>query len=359
MVPYLGGLDHPLQLAHAGDASKRLFVVEQPGVIRVVRDGKLLKRPFLDIRDRVKYGGEMGLLGLAFHPRFKENGRFFVDYVSKRGGLHTVIAEFSAPKGADAADPGNEFNLMMINQPYGNHKGGQLAFGPDGFLYIAMGDGGSGDDPHNNGQRLDTWLGKILRIDVDQRYSGRAYGIPADNPFPAGLQDGEGGLMEIYAWGLRNPWRFSFDPVTGLLYAGDVGQDHWEEIDVVEKGKNYGWRVMEGSHCTPGVRLDCSNEGYAPPILDYGHKEGICVIGGFVYRGHEVPALCGTYVFGDYGNGRVWGLLYDPAAKQVLRRRLIAASGRHISSFGVDEDRELYLVDLDGEVLKFAPKTAR
>ncbi len=329
VVPVVRGLDSPTHVANAGDGSGRLFVVEQRGVIRVVKGGKLLPRPFLDIRKRVKSGGELGLLSVAFHPGYRKNGRLFVNYTSGKGGLHTVVSEFKASGGA--ADPASERVVFTVPQPYSNHNGGQNAFGPDGLLYVGMGDGGSGDDPHDNGQRQDTLLGKMLRVDVD---SGRP---------------------EVFARGLRNPWRFSFDPVAGRLLAGDVGQDHWEEIDVVEEGGNYGWRVMEGSRCNPGIARDCDKTGFIPPVHDYGREDGVSVTGGFVYRGAAVPELCGTYVFGDFGSGRIWGLRLDASGKKSAHR-LINDSGMMISSFGVDEDHELYAADIRGALYRLGPK---
>jgi glucose/arabinose dehydrogenase len=320
------GLRHPTHIANAGDGSGRLFVVEQAGRVLVLRNGKLQKEPFLDIRERVASGGEKGLLSIAFHPEFKTNGRFFVNYTSDRGGLHTVVSEFK---------DGAEKILLMVKQPYSNHNGGQLAFGPDGLLYAGMGDGGSGDDPGNRAQNPAELLGKMLRLDVDA-------------PLP-----------QIYASGLRNPWRFSFDPVTGLLYAGDVGQDHWEEIDVVERGKNYGWRVMEGFHCNPGVEDPCDPKKYAPPIHEYPRTDGISVTGGFVYRGKAVLALCGAYVFGDYGEGTVWALRYDPKAKKAGAAVKISDSGAALSSFGVDENWEIYAADHSGgRVLRLVPTSS-
>ena len=298
------GLRAPVGLVNAADGSKRLFVLEQAGIIRVLKDGKIEKEPFLDIRGRVKSGGELGLLGLAFHP--KDPARYFVDYTSAEKGLHTVISEFGA---------GSEKVLLTIAQPYRNHNGGQLAFGPDGLLYIGMGDGGSGNDPHNHAQDPKSLLGKILTLDVG----------PSDKPNPP----------KVYALGLRNPWRFSFDPVTKRLYCADVGQDRYEEIDLIERGGNYGWRVMEGRHCNEEVdeRGACDSSKYKAPIWEYGRDQGISVTGGFVYRGSAIPELCGAYVFGDYGSGTIWALRLDEAG-QVKLHRQISDSGLNLSSFG-------------------------
>jgi len=345
------GLAEPLGLVHAGDGSGRIFIVEQPGMIRIFKKGRLSEKPFLDIRNRVTSGGEKGLLGLAFHPKFSENHRLFVNYTSPTGGLHTVISEFKIGDHPDEADPKSERILLTIPQPYSNHNGGNIVFGPDNYLYIGMGDGGSGNDPHGNGQNLLTLLGKMLRIDVDKKEKDKAYGIPSDNPFV-----GQKNVApEIWVYGLRNPWRYSFDPVTGLLYLGDVGQVDREEVDVVRRGKNYGWNIMEGTICTPGVNPNCNKSGLELPILDYPRSEGISVIGGYVYRGRSIPNLCGAYVYGDYGSGRIWALRYD--GRSVTDHRLLLESHRSISSFGEDEQHELYLVDHDGEVLKIIPTT--
>jgi glucose/arabinose dehydrogenase len=346
-----GELTEPLGLFHAGDGSGRIFIVEQPGTVRILKNGKVLKKPFLDIRDRVTSGGEKGLLGLAFHPNFLKNRRFFVNYTSPTGSLHTVISEFKSGDNPEEADPKSERILLTISQPYANHKGGNIVFGPDGYLYIGMGDGGSGNDPHGNGQNLSTLLGKMLRIDVNTQEKKKAYGVPRDNPFISQ----KNAAWEIWAYGLRNPWRFSFDPVTGLLYAGDVGQNAREEIDVIRRGKNYGWNIMEGTICTPGVNPSCNKSGLELPIYDYPRTEGIAVIGGYVYRGRSIPDLCGAYVYGDYGNGRIWALRYN--GESVTDHAVLIESRRSISSFGEDEQHELYVVDHGGEVLKIIPES--
>jgi len=349
LQPFVRRFVAPVALAHAGDGSGRLFVVEQAGVVRVIRQGQVLDAPFLDIRNRVASGGEKGLLGLTFHPKFAENYRFYLNYTASGGGLRTVISEWRTDVAANRVVPESERVLLTIRQPYANHNGGQIAFGPDGYLYIGMGDGGSRNDPHNNAQNLSSLLGKMLRIDVDVASDTTPYGIPPDNPF---LKT-PGAAPEIWAYGLRNPWRFSFDRVSGLLYAGDVGQGAREEIAVIRRGENHGWRRMEGTICTPGVRNDCDTRGTTPPILDYPHSEGSVVIGGYVYRGREIPSLTGRYVYGDFGNGKIWTLRYDGTA--VRERHLLLATGRKISSFGEDEAGELYVVDHGGEVLKIVP----
>jgi glucose/arabinose dehydrogenase len=350
LVSALSGFRMPIGVYHAGDGSGRLFIVEQRGTIQVRKPGQNASKTFLDIRDRVTSGGELGLLGLAFHPNFAENGRFFVNYTARTGGLHTVISEFRVNDHPDEADGRIERILMTIPQPYSNHNGGEIAFGPDGYLYIATGDGGAGNDPHDNGQSLSTLLGKILRIDVDRSNGNVPYGVPPDNPFVKK----KGATPEIWAYGLRNPWRFTFDPVTNWLYAGDVGQNAREEIDVIRKGRNYGWNVMEGTICTPGVNPKCKPKGFEPPIIDYPRSEGTTVIGGRVYRGRAIPALCGVYLYGDFGNGRVWGLRYDGST--VIEQQKLLETDRSISAFGEDEQRELYVVDYgSGEILKVVP----
>lgn len=342
------GIPNPLFLTHAGDGSKNLYVVSQNGVITILQEKKILEKPFLNIKKKVRAGGEMGLLGLAFHPEFKKNKRFFVNYTSSRGGLHTVISEFHAASDA-MADAQTEKIILKIAQPYPNHNGGDIVFGPDGYLYIGMGDGGAANDPQNRAQNLGELLGKFLRINVNKTEGALPYGIPPDNPFV----NVKSARPEIWAYGMRNPWRFSFDRATGKLFAGDVGQDDREEIDIVEGGKNYGWRIMEGIICTPGVNADCDKSGLEPPLMDYGRKDGFCVTGGYVYRGKQMPKLCGVYIYGDYGTGNIWGLRTD--GKKITKHKLlIKSSGLNISSFGEDEDGELYVVDLNGVIAKIA-----
>jgi glucose/arabinose dehydrogenase len=331
LTPVFTGLDDPVFLTHAGD--ERLFILEQAGRIRVARDGRLAERPFLEIRTLVRSGGERGLLGLAFHPAYARNGRFFVNYTRRPDGA-TVVAEYRVSADPNVAATEARI-LLVIPQPYSNHNGGMVAFGRDGFLYIGMGDGGSAGDPQNRAQNLQDLLGKMLRIDVDR---GRPYGIPADNPFAAG-----GGRPEIFAWGLRNPWRFSFDRQGDDLWAGDVGQNAWEEVDVVRRGGNYGWPIMEGAHCYRPA-ASCERQGLEPPVAEYRNGGGRCSItGGYVYRGRQAPALAGTYLYGDYCSGEIFG--YAGGAS-----RRLAATRLAIASFGEDRDGEVYVVDLGGSV---------
>jgi glucose/arabinose dehydrogenase len=343
------GLKNPVHITNAGDGSGRLFVVEQAGVIRIIDQGRLLPQPFLDIRERVNSGGEKGLLSVAFHPRYKDNGLFYVDYTTQQKGLHTIIAEFKR-RSDNEADPASERLLLKIKQPYANHNGGQLAFGPDGYLYIGMGDGGLANDPFGNGQNTQTLLGALLRIDVDRRDGTRAYAIPPDNPFVGKPKHRE----EIWAFGLRNPWRFAFDASGGLLYLADVGQDEYEEIDIIRKGRNYGWNIMEGPSCTPGVSANCNKSGLELPIFSYPHPDGFSITGGFVYRGKAIPELCGVYVYGDYVAQRIWGLRYN--GSKVTQQRLLLKTRHAISSFGEDQAHELYLADHGhGKVMKIVP----
>jgi glucose/arabinose dehydrogenase len=339
--PVAEGLSAPLLVTSPDDATGRLFVVEQTGTIRVLDGGRLLPEPFLDIRDRLVSGGEQGLLGLAFHPAFAANGRLFVDYTDLDGD--TVVSEFRV-SGSDAerADAASERVLLRIDQPFANHNGGNLVFGPDGYLYVGTGDGGSAGDPFGNGQRLDTLLGKLLRIDVDEEGGGAEYAIPPDNPFVGR----EGARPEIWAYGLRNPWRFTFDRETGDLWIGDVGQGAWEEIDRLgpdEAGANLGWNVMEGAACF-SPSSGCDGSGITPPVAVYGHDEGCSVTGGFVYRGSRWPELEGAYLFADYCSGTIWGL--DAARPE--HPSVLLQTGRTISSFGQDASGELYVTDLGG-----------
>lgn len=341
----VSGLNAPEGLVNAGDGSGRLFILQQAGSIVIFKDGAVVPTPFLDITAKVDCCGERGLLGMAFHPKFVDNGFFYVDYTERTNNkLFTVIARYSVlPSDPNQADPNSEVRLLTIEQPYQNHKGGQLQFGQDSYLYIGMGDGGSQGDPLGNGQSLQTLLGKILRIDVDNT---QPYAIPADNPYANG-----GGLWEIWAYGFRNPWRFSFDRLTGDMYIGDVGQDAWEEVDFLPAGspggENFGWSYYEGMHAYRGSPP--AGVEVAMPVAEYNHELGNAVIGGYVYRGQNLPAWWGVYVYGDYGSGRIWGLLH--LADGSWQNAQLFDTSFSISSFGIDEDGEMYLVDDRGSIL--------
>lgn len=324
-------------------------MVEQGGRIRVVRGGQLQAAPFLDISGRLSSGGERGLLGLAFHPQFAANRRLFVNYTNPRGDTH--VAEYRAAS-PDEADPGSERVLLAVAQPFANHNGGGLAFDAAGRLLVALGDGGSGGDPLGNGQRLDSLLGKILRVDVD---SATPYAVPADNPF----RGAAGAAPEVWAYGLRNPFRIAVDRATGDLYIGDVGQGRVEEIDVGlasrRGGENYGWNVTEGSQCYQPAS-GCDRTGLTPPVYEYTHAEGCSVTGGVVYRGCRMPDLAGTYFFGDFCSGLVRS--FRLANGQATDVRDWTAGLRGVDSptaFGLDADGEVHVVDFDGEVYRLEP----
>lgn len=343
-----GGLQRPLYLTHAFD--ERLFVVEQAGKIRIISDGALLPEPFLDISGRVSTAAnEQGLLSVAFPPDYPENGRFYVDYTDVNGD--TVVSAFQV-SAADPhrADPNSEQILLTVDQPYGNHNGGLLKFGPDGYLYVGLGDGGSADDPLGNGQNPATLLGTILRLDVSATADG--YAVPADNPFV----DDESRAAEIWAWGLRNPWRFTFDRQTGDLYIADVGQNMWEEVNVEAAaspgGRNYGWNIMEAGHCF--LQEGCDTEGLVLPIFEYDHSQGCSVTGGYVYRGQQFPELNGNYFLADYCLGTIWRLF--PTASGEWSSAVVLQSNRIISSFGEDVNGELYVISHgDGAVYQVQP----
>jgi glucose/arabinose dehydrogenase len=344
LVRKIGGLSSPVHLTHAGDRSGRLFVVEQRGRIRIIKDGALLPEPFLDITGRVSCCGERGLLSAAFGPHFGEIGDFYVDYTDLNGD--TTISRFSAlPAGSDTANPASEQVVLKIPQPFSNHNGGQLAFGPDGYLYVGTGDGGSGGDPQNNAQNAASLLGKILRIDVQSGVD--PYLVPSSNPFVGNPAY----RPEIWALGLRNPWRFSFDRVTRDLWIGDVGQSAWEEVDFQPAssrgGANYGWRVMEGNHCyNPAT---CSTAGLVLPVAEYPHSGGDCsVTGGFRYRGLSYAGLYGIYFYADYCTGRLRGLR---ATVPGWESHEFLLPGFSVSTFGEDEAGELYLADYGGGAL--------
>jgi uncharacterized repeat protein (TIGR03806 family) len=343
--------ERPLQITQAGDGTKRIFVVTQKGVIYVFphrADATEQEcKVFLDwskVAQLVE--NEEGMMGVAFHPKFKENGLFYV-YYTKRP-LQSVLAKFRVRKDdPDRADADSFKILLNFPQPYWNHNGGSLEFGPDGFLYLGLGDGGSGNDPHRNGQNLKTFLGKILRIDVDRKDPGLNYAIPHDNPF---ADRGEGVKKEIWAYGVRNIWRLSFDRLTGTLWAGDVGQNKYEEVDVIVKGGNYGWNLKEGFHDFR-PNLARGDEKLIDPIIDYGRSIGQCVIGGVVYRGRALPELYGAYLYSDYNTGHVWALRYD--GRKMTDNLEIVRAKRQISSFGQDDANEVYFTCFDGYIYKF------
>jgi glucose/arabinose dehydrogenase len=334
--PIINGLTRPVDLQSAFDGSGRLFIIEKYGAIRIFKDGQLYEQPFLNIDDRVNdYSNEMGLLGLAFHPNFEQNGYFYVNYTGEGG--HTRISRFTAS--GDAADPNSEQVLMVVDQPFPNHNGGAVAFGPDGYLYLGLGDGGAGGDPLKNGQNTESLLGKILRIDVN---NGDPYSIPADNPFG----------NEVWAYGLRNPWRISFDRVTGDLWIGDVGQNAYEEISYLPSGApggaNFGWSIMEASYGYDGE----PQPGLLLPAAEYTHDFGCSVTGGYVYRG-AMPEWNGIYLYGDYCSGTVWGVILSDGQWQS---QVMFEPDLRITSFGEDEAGELYLVSDTGSVYILARK---
>ena len=333
------GLNRPVDVQSAFDGSGRLFIIEKNGAIRIYENGQLLEQPFLDIEERVNDdGNEMGLLGLAFHPNYERNGYFYVNYTGRGGD--TFISRLQA--GGNIADAGSESILMKVKQPYSNHNGGAVVFGPDGYLYLSLGDGGLAGDPHKNGQDTTSLLGKILRIDVN---SGDPYTIPSDNPFG----------NEVWAYGLRNPWRISFDRSSGDLWIGDVGQGDWEEVDYLPAGSrggaNFGWSIMEGNHGYDGQ----VQPGLLLPVAEYGHADtlgGCSVTGGYVYRG-GMPEWNGIYLYGDYCKGHVWGLLRSDGQWQS---QLLFEAGMTITSFGQDESGEIYLAGDMGGVYRLAKK---
>jgi uncharacterized repeat protein (TIGR01451 family) len=335
----VAGFDNPVHITHAGDGSQRLFVVEQEGRIRIVKSQTLLSTAFLDISSRVSCCGERGLLSVAFPPNYANKGHFYVNYTNNDG--NTVIARYRVTSDPDVANLNSEEILLTIEQPFANHNGGQIAFGPDGYLYIGMGDGGSNGDPQGNGQRPETLLGKLLRIDVESGVT--PYAVPSNNPFvQSRFYRGE-----IWALGLRNPWRFSFDRQTGDLYLGDVGQGSYEEINFQSRasfgGENYGWNIMEGKHCFNSD--SCNQTGLVLPIVEYRHSEGCSVTGGVVYRGQQYPRLQGLYLYGDYCSGTIWGL---KGTSTAVQQGLLLDSGYSISTFGEDEAGETYVADHGG-----------
>ncbi len=343
--PFLPSFAFPIELVHAHDITNRFFVVQQRGIIYVFENTPDVntRKVFLDISDRVSQSGsETGLLGLAFHPNYRDSGYFYVNYTSSSSGsLRSYIARYTVSStNPDSALHESEKILLTVDQPYSNHNGGKVAFGPDGYLYIGFGDGGSGNDPQNRAQDRTSILGKILRINVDSTETGLNYAIPSTNPY---YHNNLGYREEIYAYGIRNPWKFSFDPATGNLWLGDVGQDTREEVDIVINGGNYGWRLMEGLICNPVVNPTCQDTaGFLPPVWDYPHNgESASITGGYVYRGSAIPSLYGKYIFGDYVTGETWALTYDgihPASVALL-----SAESYLISTFGIDTSENIYL----------------
>jgi glucose/arabinose dehydrogenase len=336
LQPVVTGIDRPVAITNAGDGSGRLFITLRPGFVVVMGSQGLNSTPFLDISALTTTDVERGLLSIAFHPNYRTNGFFYVNYTNLNGD--TVIARYHVSANPDAADPGSAAILLTIPQPFANHNGGQLQFGPDGYLYIGIGDGGSGGDPQNNAQNLGTLLGKMLRIDVDSSFP---YAVPADNPFLTT----SGARPEIWAYGLRNPWRFSFDRDTGDLFIGDVGQDSFEEVDFQTAGsaggQNYGWRLMEGTHCF-NPASNCNNGSLTLPVIEYPHAAGDCSIsGGYRYRGTASPDLSGIYFYGDFCTGKIWGA--TEITPGVFTSELISDTGLSITSFGEDEEGELYV----------------
>lgn len=356
LVTVAQGLINPLFVTAPPGDNARLFVVEQGGRIRIVKNGQLLAQPFLDISTGISAGGERGLLGLAFSPSFGTDRRFYVSYTDPNGDSRVVRYQASASN-PDVADVATAQPLLFQAQPFANHNGGQVSFGPDGFLYVSLGDGGSGGDPQNNGQQLGTMLGKLLRIDVSG--TGTSYAIPADNPF----RTTAGARPEIWAYGLRNAWRFSFDRQTGDLYVADVGQNEIEEVNVspatsgrnAGRGLNYGWRVMEGTRCF-NPPSGCNQQGLTLPALEYTHAEGCSVTGGYVYRGQAIADLRGTYFYADFCNG--WVRSFRWSGGQVTDRQdwtSLRPNGEQVSSFGEDAAGELYLTTFAGRVYRIEP----
>ena len=348
LLEIVTGLSSPLYLtAPPGDAA-RLFIVEQTGAIRIIKDGVLLTDPFLDLSSRISTGGERGLLGLAFYPDYATSGRFIVHFTDLAG--NTSVSRFQVSSNPDVADPVSERLILAAAQPFANHNGGQVAFGPDGFLYLGLGDGGGSGDPDNRGQDLSDLLGSILRIDVR---STEPYTVPADNPFV------QSATPEVWSYGLRNPWRFSFDRSTGDLYVADVGEGLWEEINVstpvagAGKGVNFGWNIMEGTHCFREAA--CDQTGLTLPVFEYSHQEGCSVTGGYVYRGSAIPALQGHYFYGDFCQGWVRSFRYEAGAVTDETEWPSLTPGGSVLSFGEDAAGELYVLDQGGRVSKVVP----
>ena len=355
----------PIVVTHASDGSNRVFVAEQEGIIKVFRNDQETEEAtvFLDIEEHVVYRddkNEEGLLGFAFHPKFRQNGEFFVYYTSTEADLLSKISRFRVSKdNPNVADPASEEVILRVPQPYWNHNGGTIAFGGDGFLYVALGDGGSGNDPHGNGQNLTTLLGSILRIDIDHKSDDRNYSIPKDNPFVGKtVPVGPRGKMvpvreEIYAYGLRNVWRMAFDRKTGSLWAGDVGQNLWEEINIIKSGGNYGWNIREAKHWFRPDGNDADRPDLIDPILEYHHDIGKSITGGSVYRGTRVPELVGKYIYADYVSGLLWALEYDEAAGKIVANYSLTGDKLPVMSFGEDEKGDIYFTTPFGSLFRF------
>jgi hypothetical protein len=342
------GLSAPLYLTTPPGDAARLFIVEQTGAIRLMKDGVLLTDPFLDLSSRISTGGERGLLGLAFYPDYAATGRFIVHFTDQAG--NTNVSRFQVSSNPDVADPASELVILTADQPFANHNGGQVAFGPDGYLYLGLGDGGGSGDPGNRGQNSSELLGSVLRIDVR---SSEPYAVPADNPF---LQSA---APEVWSYGLRNPWRFSFDRATGDLYLADVGEGLWEEINISTaaagggKGVNYGWNIMEGMHCFG--QSSCDQTGLTLPVFEYSHGEGCSITGGYVYRGSAIPELQGHYFYGDFCQGWVRSLRYAEGIVTDRTEWPSLTPGASVLSFGEDAAGELYVLDQEGKVSKIVP----
>ncbi len=338
-------------LVQPAGGDDRLFVTEQSGRVLAFSDdqGTSVAQVFLDIRDRVDDSArEQGLLGLAFDPGFIDNHYFYV-YYSASGPRRSVISRFEvSPSDSQLADPASELVIMEIDQPFANHNGGQIVFGPDEFLYVGLGDGGSGGDPMGNGQNTATLLGSIMRIDVSRATPNVPYVIPADNPFVADA----GARQEIWAYGLRNPWRFSFDQQTGQIWAGDVGQNSLEEVDLVVRGGNYGWNTLEGTQCF-SPRASCERHGAIAPVWEYSTNDGCSIIGGYVYRGTRIQSLTGAYIYGDYCSGEIWALRYD--GQEITEHVLLTETGLRITSFGQDRQGNLYVLSQDAGIYRLRP----
>lgn len=352
----------PVVITNAGDGSDRIFIATQQGVIQFIENEESVSetKEFLDIESKVVYQdrkNEEGLLGLAFHPQYKDNGQFFVYYTTTDAPLTSVVSRFQVSKtDPNKADPDSEVELMRIKQPFWNHNGGSIEFGPDGYLYIGLGDGGKRDDPFMHGQNVQTLLGSILRIDVDTQDGELKYGIPQDNPFANQKTKALTARPEIYAYGFRNPWRLTFDSKTGDLWVADVGQDIWEEINVVRKGGNYGWDLREGKHKFGAAGAE-PRADLIEPIWEYDHEQGKSITGGHLYRGKKVPSLYGYYLYADYVTMKFWALKYDADAGQVLENRSITSdSDKPIITFGADESGEFYCSDSFGRLYRFQEK---